>query len=285
MENEKREILIKKFSFLKVPFNREVRLVILTQKIRLPFNAGKVDVNIKSDGFVFNNVFKDEKISSCVEISAEDALLGLGNGFTLPVTNTFDGTNIKTSISKQVEKLKLQLNTDLKPNEGSISNVFNAEFQGNLLYLAASINGNDLKTSGVRCGAEYKDWTIGAELTMDKITTPNFLLSLTPNLTIETDLSKFNIGYLLTGDKHKFGIRCGFTRNQADHTFGFAAQKNLSCGSDLHVKSDLTGKLDIAHVSKVDFGEFNDVKVTLGGQFNVLDWSAPKFGAGFEFSF
>ena len=35
MENEKSEILIKKFSFLKVPFNREVRLVILTQKIRL----------------------------------------------------------------------------------------------------------------------------------------------------------------------------------------------------------------------------------------------------------
>ena len=69
---------------------------------------------------MFNNVFKDEKISSCVEISAEDALLGLGNGFTLPVTNTFDGTNIKTSISKQVEKLKLQLNTDLKPNEGEI---------------------------------------------------------------------------------------------------------------------------------------------------------------------
>ena len=54
-----------------------------------------------------------------------------------------------------------------------------------------------MKTSGVRCGAEYNDWTIGAELTMDKITTPNFLLSPTPNLTIETDLSKFNIGYLL----------------------------------------------------------------------------------------
>ena len=87
---------------------------------------------------------------------------------------------------------------------GSISNVFNAEFLGNLLTLGASINGNDLKASGVRCSANYKDWTVGVELSANNITSPNFILSPTPNLTVETDLSKVNIGYLLVSLNFNF---------------------------------------------------------------------------------
>ena len=35
--------------------------------------------------------------------------------------------------------------------------------------------------------------------------------------------------------------------------FGFAAKKTLANGADFHIKSDLTGQLELAHVSVSDF--------------------------------
>lgn len=56
-----------------------------------PFNAGKTDIDIKSGIFTLKNSVAGDKLKSELEFKAEDALLGLGKGFTLPVTKKYDG--------------------------------------------------------------------------------------------------------------------------------------------------------------------------------------------------
>merc|ERR1712227_114116 len=102
-----------------------------------------------------------------------------------------------------------------------------------------------------------------------------------------TDMTKYDISYHLKGDSHQVGLQWGWIMGSDNANFGFAAKKTLANGADFHIKSDLTGQVELAHVSKISVGEFDGVKCTLGAQVDALNWgkSTPVFGAGFEFNF
>ena len=58
-----------------------------------------------------------------------------------------------------------------------------------------------------------------------------------------------------SSEKHQVGLKVGFTKNTQDHSFAFAAKRKVG-DADIHIKADLTGKLDAAHVSVNILGPF-----------------------------
>jgi len=251
-----------------------------------PFNAGKVKVDLKSPTFSLKNTFVDDKISSKVALKSQDVLLGLGNGFKIPITKTYDGKELTVKVGKEcnVTNVRAELDTSFTPSTGSFSNVAKGEFVGHFGSVGLSVNPRDFKAAKVHGVATYKGVKLGVQGHVNDLHNLHYIFSPHKSLFVETDLAKFNLGYLLSSEKHQVGLKVGFTKNTKEHSFAFAAKRKVG-DADIHIKADLTGKLDAAHVSHVDFGEFKNVKCTLGGEFNLLKWHKPKFGAGLEFSF
>lgn len=256
----------------------------LTDLYKRPFNAGKVDVNVKSESFSLKNVFKDGQINSNVELVGSDALLGLANGFTVPIKKQFDGKDVKVTVGKELSGLKVQLEGVYTPSTGGLTDLIKAEYSGQLASAGISLNPVDPTAASVHATAGYKGVTVGVQGVANKLSEVNYIVSPTKTLTLQTDLNKFNIGYLLCGNASTVGLAYSWNKGSTDHSFAFAAKKQVG-SANVHLKTDLSGQVDLAHVSHVDFGEFKNVKCTLGSQFNVLNWAAPKFGAGLEFAF
>merc|ERR1712048_1529185 len=95
----------------------------------------------------------------------------------------------------------------------------------------------------------------------------NYCISPSSQYVLETNLKNYTL--------HAY--------NKVDGATALACQKTLASGADLSVKADVSGSVDIAHVSNLSDG----IKLTLGTSFNALNFgsAAPTFGAGFEFSF
>ena len=55
--------------------------------------------------------------------------------------------------------------------------------------------------------------------------------------------------YIQVDSNIALACKANWTCGAADSSFGFAAKRTLESGADIHVKTDLTGTLDIAHVS------------------------------------
>jgi len=51
-------------------------------------------------------------------------LLGLGNGFTLPVKKQFDGKDLKLTLGKDISGLKVQFEGVYTPSTGKKKNFF-----------------------------------------------------------------------------------------------------------------------------------------------------------------
>lgn len=249
-----------------------------------PFNAGKVDVNVKSDTFSLNNCFKDGTVFTNSQLTGSDAFCGLAKGCTLPITKTFDGKDIKVTVSKEIKSLKIQCEGSYTPSTGGFGDNIKAEYCGKLASAGVSLDVKNIAATNVHAVAGYKGVTVGVQGAANNLHGLNYIISPTKDLTLQTDLTKFNIGYLLATKEHQVGLAYSWTKASADHAFAFAAKKQIGIGM-VHIKTDLTGQVDLAHVSHVDFGEFKNVKCTLGGQFNALSWNAPKFGCGLDFSF
>merc|ERR1739847_52015 len=66
-----------------------------------PFNAGKIDVDIKSGAFTLKNSVKGSALSSNLEFKGADAFMGMGKGMCLPYTKKYDGKVIKFEVAKQ----------------------------------------------------------------------------------------------------------------------------------------------------------------------------------------
>ena len=92
--------------------------------------------------------------------------------------------------------------------------------------------------------------------------------------------------------------QANWSAGSADAGFGFAAKRKLASGADFHVKTNLAGAVDLAHVSVsyqtmapyFDPKNFqnisNGVKMTLSTNFSSINFSkaAPTFGMGLEFN-
>merc|ERR1712170_256804 len=195
-----------------------------------------------------------------------DALMGLANEFKLPCTKKYDGKAITLEMSQTFGQAKLGLDTTFTPATSAIDAPQNADFHA---------------TVG------FKGQTVGVKGKLNNIAAPQFVWAPKPCLVVHTDLTKYDMSWAMSGDSHAFALKYGWMMGSDHSNFAVAAKKTLSNGADLHIKSDLTGITDVAHVSNVSVGEFNNVKCTLGAQFNILQLgkAAPVFGAGFEFSF
>lgn len=249
-----------------------------------PFNAGKVNINVKSPGFELNSCAKDGLINSNVELTSPDVLLGLANGFKLPLVTNFDGTKFTGTLSKEVENFKFQAQGTYSPETGSIGDLLKVDFKGQACSAGISIDITKPTSAILHAVANYKDIKVGFKGNVDDKNSFKYTLAPTKQLIIETDLNKVDVKYLMPSEKHQVGVTFGWVKDTKVHSFGFAAKK-FTDHADYHVNTDLTGALALSHVSKLDIGEFKNVNCTLGGKFNVLKWSAPVFGLGLDFSF
>ena len=72
----------------------------------------------------FYSELKDGLINSNVELTSPDVLLGLANGFKLPLVTNFDGTKFTGTLSKEVENFKFQAQGTYSPETGKFWNMF-----------------------------------------------------------------------------------------------------------------------------------------------------------------
>ena len=55
--------------------------------------------------------------------------------------------------------------------------------------------------------------------------------------------------YFQASDNHAFGLQYSWRMGSDHGNMGFAAKKSLDNGSTFHIKSDVGGQIDLAHVS------------------------------------
>ena len=77
---------------------------------------------MKSDTFSLNNCFKDGTVFTNSQLTGSDAFCGLAKGCTLPITKTFDGKDIKVTVSKEIKSLKIQCEGSYTPSTGKWTN-------------------------------------------------------------------------------------------------------------------------------------------------------------------
>merc|ERR1712021_173831 len=234
-----------------------------------PFNAGKTNVDIKAAGFVLKNSSKDGAMTSNVEMKISDALMGLANEFKLPCTKKYDGKAITLEMAQTFGQAKLGLDTTFTPATSALGNVLKVDFDSNGVTAGIKASIDAPQNADFHATVGFKSQVLGVKGKLNNIAAPSFVWAPKPCLVVHTDLTKY--GWMMGSDHSNFAV---------------AAKKTLANGADFHIKSDLSGITDIAHVSNISVGEFNSVKCTLGAQVNLLAWgkSAPVFGAGFEFS-
>jgi len=252
-----------------------------------PFNAGKTNVDIKAAGCTIKTSSKGGAMSSNVEMKISDALMGLANEFKLPCTKKYDGKAITLEMSQNFGQAKLGLDTTFTPSTSALGNTLKVDFDANGVTAGIKAAVDAPQNADFHATVGFKGQTVGVKGKLNNIAAPQFVWAPKPCLVVHTDLTKYDMSWHMSGDSHAFALKYGWMMGSDHSNFAVAAKKTIGTGADLHIKSDLTGITDIAHVSNVSVGEFNNVKCTLGAQFNILQLgkAAPVFGAGFEFSF
>merc|ERR1739848_167710 len=223
-----------------------------------PFNAGKIDVDIKSGAFTLKNSVKGSALSSNLEFKGADAFMGMGKGMCLPYTKKYDGKVIKFEMSKQFNSGDNKLDVDVPVNDPS-SATFHA---------VTALQGI----------------TVGVSGGISNISALNYVIAPCPSGTLETNLKNYTLHLHNKVDSStSIALKTEWTCGSADSSFAFACKRALASGADLSIKADVSGTVDVAHVSNLSDG----IKMTLGTSFNALNFgsAAPAFGAGFEFSF
>merc|ERR1712147_101255 len=251
-----------------------------------PFNAGKTNVDIKAAGFVLKNSSKDGAMSSNVEMKINDALMGLANDFKLPCTKKYDGKAITLEMAQTFGQAKLGLDTTFTPATSALGNVLKVDFDSNGVTAGIKASIDAPQNADFHATVGFKNQVLGVKGKLNNIAAPAFVWAPKPCLVVHTDLTKYDMSYHMSGESHQLALKYGWMMGSDHSNFAVAAKKTLANGADFHIKSDLSGITDIAHVSNISVGEFNNVKCTLGAQVNLLAWgkSAPVFGAGFEFA-
>jgi len=253
-----------------------------------PFNAGKIDVDVKSGAFTLKNSVKGGALSSNLEFKGADAFCGLGQGMTLPYTKKFDGKEIKFEMAKQFNsgdnKLDVDVHTTITPASGAYSNLLKTKFTAANVVAGVDVPVNDPSSASFHAATDLKGITVGVSGGLSNISALNYCISPCSSYVLETNLTKFNFHmYNKVDSTTALACHTNWTAGSADSGFALACKRTLGSGADLSVKADVSGSVDVAHVSNLSDG----IKMTLGASFNALNFgsAAPTFGAGFEFSF
>ena len=87
---------------------------------------------------------------------------------------------------------------------GGNGNKVKAEYSTELATAGVAVNLSDVSSALVHATTGYKGITLGVQGAANKPTELNYIFSPTKNLTLQTDLTKFNVGYLLVSLVHLF---------------------------------------------------------------------------------
>lgn len=251
-----------------------------------PYNAGKVNIDVKSGIFTLKNSVAGDKMKSELEFKADDCLMGLGKGFELPMTKTFDGKNVKLDFKKSFDSngnvLNLELNTNVVPESGTFSHTLKTKITGANFTAGVDVPIADPAAASFHACTDFKGNTLGVSGSLSDPTALNYVFSPCSSLFVESNLKSHTLHLFRKNGDTTVATKVGFACGSADSSFALAVKKSLASGADLSIKTDQAGSVDLAHVSNLSDG----VKMTLGANFNGLNTSAaPKFGAGFEFTF
>jgi len=254
-----------------------------------PYNVGKIDVDIKAGSLTVKNSIAGEKVTSSVEHKGSDVMQGLVGGFAIPYTKKFDGKVVNIdlkfpSIQKEGFKFSYELKNAMTLKDGDVKANLSATYENAALGVIAGVE-SDCQGKNPKFHATKEFAACGYALGVSgglSGSDLNYALVLPTGFVLETDLKKWALHGYKAYSGTSFGISAGWTANSAETAFAVAAKRRLASGADFHVKSDLSGKVDLAHVSSISEG----VKLTMSASLSALNFEAPaKFGAGFEFSF
>lgn len=251
-----------------------------------PFNAGKVDVDVKSGCFTVNTSVADS-FSAKLERKDCDALLGFVPGFNLPYKQILDGKSVKMEISKAFDMNKDTINVDYNTHydiaSGSTGHVIKAKYSGDC-GLIAGTETSLAAPADTKFHATYpvRGISVGIAGSLANPTALSYAFQ-SGGWALETDTVKYALHLHNQADANT-AIACQATwaAGSTDSSFGFATKRKLASGADLHIKTNLAGSVDVAHVSNCCDG----VKLTLSSNFNAVNFSkaAPTFGMGLEFN-
>lgn len=253
-----------------------------------PYNAGKIDVDVKSGAFTLKNSVKGGALSSNLEFKGADAFMGLGKGICLPFTKKYDGKDIKFEMTQQFasgdNKLDVDVHTTVTPASGSYTNLLKTKFTGGNIVAGVDVPVNDPSAATFHAVTDLKGITVGVSGGLSNISALNYCISPCSKYILETNLKNFTLHmYNKVDCSTALACQTTWACGAAEHNFALACKRTLAGGADLSVKADVSGTVDVAHVSNLSDG----IKMTLGSTFNALNFgsAAPTFGAGFEFSF
>merc|ERR1712190_382646 len=161
-------------------------------------------------------------------------------------------------------------NTSYNIAKGSTCHTIKMKYVGVDCGLVAGTEtcGNNPSNTSFHATYPFKNCTFGVSGNLQNPAALNYAVAK-DGVSLETDLQKFALNIY----------------NKVDNTTAIACQANWTAGSagaDVHVKTNMAGNVDIAHVSNISQG----VKLTMSTNFNSQKFteSAPTFGMGLEFN-
>jgi len=252
-----------------------------------PFNSGKLDIDIKTGGFSLSTSTTD-KFTSKLERKDTDALQGFVPGFTVPYKTILDGNNVKMEMSKSFAMDKNSFNVDYNTSyniaKGSTCHTIKMKYVGADCGLIAGTEtcGNNPSNTSFHATYPFKNATFGVSGNLQNPAALNYAIAK-DGVSLETDLQKFALNiYNKVDNTTAIACQANWTAGSAGSSFGFAAKRRLATGADVHVKTNMAGNVDVAHVSNISDG----VKLTMSTNFNSQKFteSAPTFGMGLEFN-
>jgi len=253
-----------------------------------PYNVGKIDVDIKAGSLTVKNSIAGEKVTSSVEHKGSDVLMGYVNGFELPYTKKFDGKVVNLdlkfpAIQKEGFKFSYELKNAMNLKDGDIKSNVTAVYDNSALGVIAGVECDCAgKSPKFHATKSFGGFAAGVAGSLTSANELSYALVLPTGFVLETDLQKWALHGHFAYPTTSFGISAGWSSNSAETAFAVAAKRRLASGADFHVKSDLSGNVNLAHVSSISEG----VKLTMSASVSALNFETPaKFGAGFEFSF
>ena len=113
---------------------------------------------------------------------------------------------------------------------------------------------NDPANATFHAATDVKGITLGVSGGLSNICALNYCISPCSQYVLETNLKNFNLHmYNKVDSSTALACQTSWTSGSADSNFALACKRTLAGGADLSVKADLSGAVDVAHVSVSTF--------------------------------
>jgi len=253
-----------------------------------PFNAGKFNIDLTCGAFTLKNSQAKGAFSSTLERKDSDVFAGMLKGTTQPCKTIMNGKSIKTEISRVLSdgssKVTADVNSDTCIESGATAYTLKAKVASDC-GLICGVETTVANLADLKYHATYpfNNIVFGVAGKTSKLAEPSFAIQTAGGVSLLTDMKKYTL-YMHNAVGKDLAVACSaeWAVGSADAAFGLAAKRTMANGANVHLKTDLTGKVDIAHVSSISEG----VKLTMSTSFNAqaLGAEAPTWGAGLEFA-